>query len=92
MFVIARQASGAPMPVAVEKLQAAQFPFTIVLDDNDSLMPTMKLSELDQVQLSARISASGDASAQPGDFESAPVTIDNGPDAAAALLIDQIVK
>ncbi|MGY0619729.1 tetratricopeptide repeat protein [Lysobacter sp. A378] len=92
VFVIARQASGAPMPVAVEKLQATQFPFTIVLDDNDSLMPTMKLSQLDQVQLSARISASGDASAQPGDFESASVTIDTGPEAAAALLIDQVVK
>jgi cytochrome c-type biogenesis protein CcmH len=92
VFVIARQADGAPMPVAVEKLQAARFPLTVTLDDSDSLMPTMKLSQLDKIQLSARVSASGDASAQPGDFESAPVLVDAAPEVAAALLIDRIVK
>jgi cytochrome c-type biogenesis protein CcmH len=55
-------------------------------------MPTMKLSQLDKLQLSARVSASGDASAQPGDFESAPVLVDAAPVVAAALLIDRIVK
>lgn len=92
VFVIARQANGAPMPVAVEKLRATSFPLTVTLDDADSLMPTMKLSQLEQVQLSARISASGDASAQPGDFESAPVLLDTGPAGVAALLIDRVVK
>lgn len=92
VFVIARQANGAPMPVAVEKLQAAQFPLTVTLDDSDSLMPTMKLSQLDKIQLSARVSASGEASPEAGDFESAPVVVDAAPEVAAALLIDRIVK
>lgn len=92
VFVIARQTDGSPVPVAVKKLQATGFPLTVVLDDTDSLMPTMKLSELEQVQLSARISASGEATARRGDFEAAPVDVDAGPEGAAALVIDRVVK
>jgi len=69
LFVIARQAGGPPMPVAVEKLPATDFPREVVLDDGDSPMPTMKLSQLDQVEVLARISASGNAMPQPGDME-----------------------
>lgn len=92
LFVIARQTDGSPVPVAVKKLQVAGFPLTVVLDDNDSLMPTKKLSELEQVQLSARISASGEAMARSGDFESVPVEVEGAPEVAAALLIDRVVK
>lgn len=92
LFVIARQTDGSPVPVAVKKLQAGAFPLTVVLDDNDSLMPTVKLSELQQVQLSARVSASGDAMPRSGDFESAPVLVEAAPEVAAALLIDRVVK
>lgn len=92
VFVIARQPNGPPMPVAVEKLRATGFPLTVTLDDGDSPMPTSKLSQLDRVEIIARISASGDATAQPGDFESAPALVDIGPDAAAALMIDRVVE
>ena len=92
LFVIARQTNGSPVPVAVKKLQAGGFPLTVKLDDNDSLMPTMKLSQLENVQLSARISASGNAMQASGDFESAPVEVASAPEVAAALLIDRVVK
>ena len=92
VFVIARQPDGPPMPVAAEKLRAAAFPLTVTLDDGDSPMPTLKLSQVEQVELVARISASGDATAQPGDFESAPVLVETGPDAAAALMIDHVIE
>ncbi|MET3929843.1 cytochrome c-type biogenesis protein CcmH [Lysobacter sp. OAE881] len=69
LFVIARQAGGPPMPVAVEKLPAAGFPREVVLDDGDSPMPTLKLSQLDAVDVLARISASGDAMPRSGDLE-----------------------
>ena len=69
LFVIARQSGGPPMPVAVEKLAATDFPREVVLDDGDSPMPTMKLSQLDTVDVLARISASGNAMPQPGDLE-----------------------
>ncbi|UTA53498.1 tetratricopeptide repeat protein [Lysobacter soli] len=69
LFVIARQAGGPPMPVAVEKLPAGGFPREVVLDDGDSPMPTMKLSQLDAVDVLARVSASGDAMPKSGDLE-----------------------
>lgn len=91
LFVIARQPDGAPIPVAVQKLSARQFPLVITLTDADSLMPTIKLSQLERVELIARISASGDASAKPGDFEATPSVIDRS-DGAAALLIDRVIQ
>ena len=50
------------------------------------------IMELEDVQLSARISASGEAMARSGDFESAPVDVATAPEVAAALLIDRVVK
>ena len=92
LFVIARRPGGPPMPVAVQKRPLEVFPVQLTLTDADSLMPTARLSSLAQVELVARISASGDATPQPGDLESAPVVVSNGPDAVAALLIDRVVR
>ncbi|MDQ3287043.1 MAG: cytochrome C biogenesis protein [Pseudomonadota bacterium] len=91
LFVIARQPGGPPMPVAVQKIPVRQFPLVITLSDADSPMPTLRLSQLDRVELMARISASGNASAQPGDFEATPVVVDRSA-GAAALLIDRVVQ
>lgn len=92
LMVIARQPGGPPMPVAVEKLQPAAYPVTVTLDDGDSPMPTLRLSQVEAVELSARISATGQAAAQPGDMESAPVLVETGPEAAAALVIDRVIE
>ena len=75
VFVIARQPGGPPMPVAVERHSVADLPFTATLDDADSPMPTLKLSQLREVELMARLSASGNAMKQDGDVESAPVRV-----------------
>jgi cytochrome c-type biogenesis protein CcmH len=89
LFVLARQAGGPPMPVAVEKLPARDFPVTVTLDDGDSPMPTMKLSQLDRVEVLARVSASGDATPQAGDLEAVakPAGKDSG---VIELIIDQV--
>lgn len=75
VFVIARQPGGPPMPVAVERHRVDALPGEVVLDDGDSPMPTRKLSELDAVELVARISRSGQANRQPDDLESAPLRV-----------------
>ena len=75
VFVIARQPGGPPMPVAVERHGVADLPFTATLDDADSPMPTLKLSQLREVELVARLSASGNAMKHDGDVESAPVRV-----------------
>lgn len=75
VFVIARVPGGPPMPVAVQKHPLQALPLRVTLSDADSPMPTQKLSQLKQVQVIARLSASGNAMRQDGDLESAPVTV-----------------
>ena len=75
VFVIAREPGGPPMPVAVEKRGVSDLPFSVVLDDADSPMPTRKLSQLREVELVARLSESGVANKQDGDIESKPVRV-----------------
>lgn len=75
VFVYARAAGGPPMPVAAEKRAIAELPFTATLDDADSLMPTQKLSDLQEVEVVARLSRDGTANPRPGDPESAPVRV-----------------
>ena len=74
VFVVAR-APGGRVPVAAEKHAVSELPFTTTLDDADSLMPTSKLSALAEVELSARLSRSGDATPQPGDPASPVVRV-----------------
>jgi cytochrome c-type biogenesis protein CcmH len=75
VFVIARVPGGPPMPVAVQRHPLQDLPLEVVLDDGDSPMPTQKLSALQEVEVLARLSASGDASRGEGDLESAPVRV-----------------
>ena len=75
VFVIARQVGGPPMPVAAQKHAVSELPFTAALGDADSPMPTLKLSQLREVELVARLSESGEAMRQDGDLESTPVRV-----------------
>jgi len=75
LFVIARIPGGPPMPVAVERHPAQAELLTVTLDDADSPMPTQKLSTLPEVEVFARLSASGNAMRQDGDVESTPVQV-----------------
>jgi cytochrome c-type biogenesis protein CcmH len=75
VFVIARVPGGPPMPVAVEKHPLSSLPQTVTLDDADGPMPTQKLSALQEVDVFARVSQSGDAARQQGDLESEPVRV-----------------
>ena len=75
VFVIARVPGGPPMPVAVERHALQDLPLQVVLDDADSPMPTQKLSALQEVEVFARLSASGNANRGEGDLESAPVRV-----------------
>lgn len=75
VFVSARVPGGPPMPVAAEKHNVSDLPFTATLDDSDSPMPAQKLSSLQEVEVIARVSMSGNAMPQTGDLESQPVRV-----------------
>lgn len=97
LFISIRKFEGG-MPIVAKKLSAdslskegSQFS----LSDNDSVMPTQKLSTAIQsgqpLAVTARVSRSGDAMPKAGDITSNPVPLD-GKTAQAEVLIDKMVQ
>lgn len=80
VYVLARGAAGnSRMPIAVQRLQAAQLPLTLRLDDSNS-MAGQKLSDSGEVMVMVQVSPSG----QPGEAnaswlgQAGPVRPDTG--------------
>lgn len=67
VFVFARPPDS-KMPLAAERLMVKDLPATITLDDSKAAMPTAKLSSAATVDITARISLSGQPMQQPGDL------------------------
>lgn len=86
VFVFARALSGPPMPLAVKRLKVSDLPTQISLSDVDAMMPELKLSRFDQVQLVARVSREGNATKGEWIGQSGPVS--NIARDTQALLID----
>lgn len=68
VFVYAKAADGPPMPLAVARKTLADIPFTVILSDEDAMIPAMKLSAFDKLIVGARLSLDGNAIAKPGDI------------------------
>jgi cytochrome c-type biogenesis protein CcmH len=68
IFVFARPAPGAGMPLAVMRKQVKDLPFEFTLDDSMAMSPANALSGASAVVVSARISKTGNALPQPGDL------------------------
>ena len=92
LFVIARQPKGPPMPVAVKRVPASDFPITVELGDADGPMPTMKLSQAGTVELLARVSHVGTANRATGDLESTAQPAQPKAGARYSVRIDRIVE
>jgi cytochrome c-type biogenesis protein CcmH len=91
LFVYAKAASGPPMPLAIQRMQAGQLPATVVLTDGMGMLPSMRLSQFPQIIVGARISKSGNAIAQSGDLQAFSKPLDVATTAPIALTIDQTV-
>lgn len=68
VFVYATPVTGSRMPVAIVRTTADKLPLDFVLDDSTAMNPSVKLSSMDEVTVRVRISKSGQAAAQPGDY------------------------
>jgi cytochrome c-type biogenesis protein CcmH len=68
IYLIARAGEGGP-PLAAARIKMGQFPMSFSLDDSMAMNPTNTLSGHKEVVVLARISASGNPIAQPGDLE-----------------------
>jgi len=77
VFIFAKAAQGPKMPLAILRKQVKDLPVAFSLSDDMAMSPQMKLSGFTDVIVSARVSKSGQAMPQPGDWQgqSTPVKL-----------------
>jgi len=69
VFVLARPAQGARMPLAAVRVKVKDLPLAFSFDDSMALNPSAKLSDFAEVVVAARVSKSGNVVPQRGDLE-----------------------
>jgi cytochrome c-type biogenesis protein CcmI len=92
LFVFAKAAQGPAMPLAIARLTVAQLPASVTLSDSMAMMPSLTLSKFPQIVLGARISKSGNAVPQKGDYQTVSSSLANSSSEPFRLTIDQVVE
>ncbi|MGQ0653927.1 MAG: c-type cytochrome biogenesis protein CcmI [Betaproteobacteria bacterium] len=91
VFIFARAAEGPPMPLAVMRARVKELPLAFALDDSMAMAPGLALSKFPKVVVTARVSRSGQPTAQSGDLQGASAPVAN--DAKnVSIVIDTVVK
>lgn len=68
VFVYAKAKQGPRMPLAVQRMSLAEIPLNVTLDDSMAMVSGMNLSAYENIVVSARVTKSGSAIAQSGDY------------------------
>ena len=68
VIVSVHSADGAPMPVAARRVPMADFPITLTLSDDDSMLPERLMSSLPEMVVKARIDTDGNVMTKQGDW------------------------
>lgn len=87
LFVYIRAAEGPGMPAAVVRQPVTEFPVTVTLSDANAMLPDYRMSQLNQWQVMARISADERIETEPGDRDAEPLIID-----AATTRVDLVIR
>jgi len=95
LFIAAKSVDSPGAPVAIVRTTTGHWPLPFTLDDSTSMIPGRTLSTAQHVTIEARVSRSGMATPQSGDFQSGLISI-NSQDATShpksvQLLIDHVV-
>jgi len=61
VFIFAKAVNGPPAPIAVLQRAASELPIDFLLNDSQSMVAGVKLSDFDEVVVTARITRGGDA-------------------------------
>ncbi|MGQ9425341.1 c-type cytochrome biogenesis protein CcmI [Gilvimarinus sp. F26214L] len=77
VFVYARAWQGARMPLAMQQIRVSDLPTTLELNDSMSMIEGMNMSRFPQLEIVARISSSGSAEAQSGDWQASFGPVDS---------------
>ncbi|MFK7815027.1 MAG: c-type cytochrome biogenesis protein CcmI [Gammaproteobacteria bacterium] len=91
LFIYARAMNGPKMPLALVKMTAGDLPTTVTLDDSVSMMPSMTLSSMEQVEVVARISKSGQAIMQSGDIIGSVTSVRTDQSETVEVVISELV-
>jgi cytochrome c-type biogenesis protein CcmH len=76
VFIYARAYQGAKMPLAIDRVKVSDLPRVVFLDESMAMTPAMSLGTVDKVEIVARISTDGTATAKPGDWEGSLAPVD----------------
>lgn len=68
VFIIARDPAQPSPPIAVARRKVSELPAAVALDDGDAMIPGRLLSGFERLEILARVSPSGEPTAQPGDW------------------------
>jgi len=90
LFILARAPEGGP-PIAVIRRPASAVPGEFSLSDADSMIQGRSLSAYPEITVVARLSMSGQPTAQPGDWQ-AEAVLRPSEAPTVALVIDQVVQ
>jgi cytochrome c-type biogenesis protein CcmH len=93
LFIFARSAQqgGPKMPLAVLRVQAKELPREFELTDSMAMTPDFKISSFAELVVEARISKTGNAFPQSGDFQGVSGIIKPGAK-GVAIVIDRVIK
>jgi cytochrome c-type biogenesis protein CcmH len=91
IFAHSAQQGGPKMPLAALRVQAKELPRQFELTDSMAMTPNFKISGFAEVVVEARVSKSGNPSAQNGDFQGATGIIKPGAK-GVSIVIDRVIK
>lgn len=90
VFIFARDPDGSRMPLAAIRLTVGELPKTFSLNDSMAMAPTATISAAKRIVVEARISKSGQATAQTGDLAGLSVPVAPGA-RDVRVLIDRVL-
>lgn len=92
VFVVARDTAGELPPLAIQRTTLAQLPLNVMLNDSHAMAPGASLSQVDQANVVVRVSASGQATPQPGDLMGRLEGVSVGNGKPLSLTIDRVIE
>lgn len=82
VFIYARAWQGSPMPLAIARIKVSELPKTIQLDETMAMSPASSLATATDIEVVARVSPSGSAKAEIGDWQAkqGPISMKSVPE------------
>ena len=87
VFIIAQAKSGPRAPLAVSRHTVAELPLQTTLTESMAMIPDLTIASFEEISITARVSLSGSARRQKGDFISDNVTITKDDHASSVKLV-----